>query len=100
MTSRAPVSSGSAVEQAPARHLVVVDRQHPVAAALRVDPGERPVDRLRVRVADQPIGDRRERRLELRPGAVVDGDEDLVRDPPEEREHRGHPVRRARASSR
>ena len=86
------------VEQPLARHLVVVDRQHPVAGALRVDPGERPVDRLLVRVAQQARGDRRERRLGLRPGAVVDGDDDLVRDPAEQRRASRQRGPRGRAS--
>ena len=81
---------GQRVEERLHRHLVVVDRQDPVAPALGVQPGERPVDRVCVRVPHDAIGHRRERRLDLRPGAIVQRDEDLVGDPAEKREHRRH----------
>jgi hypothetical protein len=60
-----------------------------------VDPRQRPIDGLLVGVAKQPIGDGRERGLDVRARAVVHHDDDLVRHAPEQAEHRGDAIRRS-----
>jgi hypothetical protein len=60
-----------------------------------VYPRERPVDGLRVGVADHPVGDCRQRLLGGFVGPVVERNEDLVGDAAEECEHRCDPAARA-----
>ena len=71
-----------------ARNLVVVEVEDPVAGRERVQPADRPVDGLAVGVADDAVGDRRERVLGLRVRAVVQRDDDLVGDRADQAEQR------------
>ncbi len=81
-------------EQGRLGDLVVVDREDPRAAALAVEPGERPVDRLRIRVADQDVRMPGQRRLDAGVCPLVEGDDDLVTDRPKQREQRRDAWRR------
>ena len=81
------------VEERLRRHLVVVDPEDPVAGGLLVQPAQRALDRVGVRRADHPVGERRERPDEPRIDPVVDGDHDLAGDRAEHRRRRHKPVR-------
>ena len=60
-------------------------------AALTEEPGERSVDRLRIRVADERVGQRCERSHYVGLRAVVESDDDLVNDRPKELQDRPDP---------
>jgi hypothetical protein len=68
------------VEERPARDLVVVEPQDPVAATLRVEPRQRALDRRLERHEDHPVRELADAAELPRVGAVVAGDDDLVDD--------------------
>ena len=67
-------------------HLVVVDPEDPVTRAERGEPGERPLDGLRVGVADEDVGELRHPAETVERLAFVPGDHELVGDRPEQLE--------------
>ena len=79
-----------------ARHLVVVEVEDPRAAALRMQPGDGPVDRFGVRVDQDAVDDGAQRVAHVVVGTVVERDDDLVCDVAKKREGRGHSLRRTR----
>ena len=61
---------------------VVIQVEHPLPLALGVQPGNRPIDRFRIRIEEQTVGHGRDRPPHLLSRPVVDRHDDLVRDVP------------------
>lgn len=78
------------VEKRRARDFVVVEGENPPARALRVQPGERPVDRLGLRVDDHAVRNRRGGLCDLGGRTVVDRNDDLVDNRPEKAQQCRH----------
>jgi hypothetical protein len=66
------------LEQPGARNLVVVDPEDPVAVAQRVQPAERPLDRLGEGIGDKSVGELADRAEPVAIDTVVDRDDELV----------------------
>ena len=78
--------AGEQPEQRRARYLVVVDPEDPVTRAERGEPCERPLDGLRVGVANEGVGELRHPAETVERLAFVPGDHELVGDRPEQLE--------------
>ncbi len=83
-------------EQLGSRNLIVVDVEDPVAVTTRVEPPQRPVDRLAVRIAHHLVGNCGNGALCLGVGAVVERDDELSCDRTQEVKQRGDAPSRPR----